>query len=286
MKKILSLVLCILLLAPLCFRVQASDPGSPSIVDNADALTGEERSVLSRKADELRYTYDMHVVILVVRNLEGRSAQDYADDFYDINGYGVGSDHSGVLLLIATESRDWWISTCGDGIYALTDYGIERIFSSFSGYLANNDYYGAFTAYLDALPEYFEAFRQGDPIDGYAGNYDGPGSYRPGTSDETVYYDSSSFGIKNILISLLIGCAVAAVAVFVMSSQMNTKRKQHSAANYVVKDSYRLNGYSDLFLYSNVSKVRRQENNSGGGGGSSTHSSSSGRSHGGGGGKF
>jgi len=285
MKKFISAILCLFLILPSFLTVQATDPDSPRIVDIAGVLTSDELAELTQKANNLRYTYDMDVVIVVVRDLDGKSAQDYADDFYDTNGYGVGSEYSGVLLLIATESRDWWISTCGDGIYALTDYGIERIFSSFSGYLSHNNYYAAFRAYLEALPEYFEAFKDGDPIDGFAGNYEGPGSYQPGDAEDVVYYDSSSFGVKNILISLLIGCAVAAIVLLIMSGMMNTKRKQRSATDYVAKDSYRLNGYSDLFLYSNVTKVARQDNSSSGGG-SSTHSSSSGRSHGGGGGKF
>jgi uncharacterized protein len=73
-----------------------------------------------------------------------------------------------------------------------------------------------------------------------------------------------------------------------MSAQMNTKLPQNSARNYLNQSSYQLHGHSDMFLYSNVTKVRRESSSSSGsgGGGSSTHRSSSGRSHGGGGGKF
>jgi uncharacterized protein len=230
----------------------------------------------------------MDVVILVVTDLDGKSAQDYADDYYDYNGYGIGDDYSGMLLLIATESRDWWISTCGEAIYVLTDYGIESIFSDFAGYLSGNDYYHAFETYLDCLPEYFDAYYSGNPIDGYSGNYSGPGSYTPGDADDTVYYEDDSFGIFEILFSLVVGCVVAGIAVLIMSAQMNTKLPQNSARNYLNQSSYQLHSHSDMFLYSNVTKVRRESSSSSGsgGGGSSTHRSSSGSSHGGGGGKF
>lgn len=287
-KKLLSFVLLLALILSVTVTAVAADPGAPIIVDNAGVLSSAETADLTRKAYDIRYTYEMEVVIVTVNSLDGKSAQDYADDYYDYNGYGVGDDYSGVLLLIAMDSREWWISTCGEAIYAITDYGIEQLFSEMSGYLSNDRFYHAFDAYLDALPEYFEAYQSGDPIDGYAGSYDGSGSYRPGDADEIVYYDSDSFGLSNVLFSLLIGCGVAGIAVFAMKSSMNTKRKQHGAAGYVIEGSYHLRGHSDLFLYSNVSKVRRQENNSSGrsGGGSSSHRSSSGRSHGGGGGRF
>lgn len=288
MKRTISSILSILLILSLCVTVCASDPGAPRIVDNAGVLSADELADLTQRAYDLRNTYDMDVVILTVNSLDGKSAQAYADDYYDYNGYGVGEDYSGVLLLIAMDSREWWISTCGEAIYAITDYGIERLFSEMSWYLSENRFYSAFDAYLDALPEYFEAYHDGDPLDGYAGSYDGPGSYSPGDADEIVYYDPNPFGISSAVISLVIGCAVAAVVLLFMKSSMNTKRKQHGAAVYVKTGSYHLRKHSDVFLYSNVSKVRRQENSSSGsrGGGSSTHRSSSGRSHGGGGGRF
>ena len=287
MKKLTSILLVLLLLASLCVCAAATGSDTPLIVDNVGVLTSEQVDGLTQTASDLRDLYEMDVVIVVVTDLDGKSAQDYADDYYDYNGYGVGDDYSGMLLLIATESRDWWISTCGEAIYVLTDYGIESIFSDFAGYLSVNDYYHAFETYLDCLPEYFDAYYSGNPIDGYSGNYSGPGSYTPGDADDTVYYEDDSFGIFEILFSLVAGCVVAGIAVLIMSAQMNTKLPQNSARNYLNQSSYQLHGHSDMFLYSNVTKVRRESSSSSsGGGGSSTHHSSSGRSHGGGGGKF
>ena len=290
MKKLISILLVFLLLASLCVCAAADSSDIPLVVDNAAVLSSDEITVLTEKAQSLQDTYDMDVVILVVTDLDGKSAQDYADDYYDYNGYGIGDDYSGMLLLIATESRDWWISTCGEAIYVLTDYGIESIFSDFSGYLSVNDYYHAFETYLDCLPEYFDAYYSGDPIDGYSGNYSGPGSYSPGDADDIIYYEDDSTVLLGIISSVFVGCVVSGIAVLIMSGRMNTKLPQNSAGNYLNQSSYQLHAHSDMFLYSNVTKVRRESSSSssssGGGGGSSTHSSSSGRSHGGGGGKF
>ena len=91
----------------------------------------------------------------------------------------------------------------------------------------------------------------------------------------------------NLLVSLLIGLAAAAVTVLVMRSCMNTRRPQHSACGYLADGSFHLRIQRDMFLYSDLHKsARPEQNNNSGGGGSSVHTGSSGSSHGGGGGKF
>ena len=62
-------------------------------------------------------------------------------------------------------------------------------------------------------------------------------------------------GVK-ILVSLLIGLAVALLIVFLMKRSMSTVRKQKNASEYVVKDSFRLTDSRDIYLYSTVTRVR------------------------------
>ena len=57
-------------------------------------------------------------------SLNGKTPEAYADDLYDNNGYGFGTDCDGVLLLVSTEDWDWHLSTCGYGMTAITDDGI------------------------------------------------------------------------------------------------------------------------------------------------------------------
>ena len=63
----------------------------------------------------------MNVVVVTENSLDGKSAQDYADDFFDYNGHGYGDDDSGVLFLIGMDERKWAITTYGYGITAFTD---------------------------------------------------------------------------------------------------------------------------------------------------------------------
>lgn len=292
MKKTTCFLLCLLLV---CALVPAAHAAVPKVVDDADLLTDGETAALEKKAQALADEYDMDVVIVTVWSLDGKTSEAYADDYFDYYGYGIGEDHSGVLLLVSMEYRDWAISTCGDTIYALTDYGIQQLASEFLGYLSDGDYYWAFDTYLDALEPYFESYLDGTPIDGTPGDYEGPGTYEPGTKDDVIYYPEREMEINEIisrvLVSLLFGVVAAIIALLVMRSKMNTAKAQKGAGNYVVGGSFQLRQRRDIFLYSRVSKVRRSESSSGGGGGSrgggsSTHRSSSGRSHGGGHGKF
>lgn len=281
MKRILfSLFLSVMLILTLSLVVSAA-VGLPMVVDNADLLDPAEESSLEEKAQELRSQYEMDIVILTVDSLNGKTAQDYADDYYDENGYGYDENGSGVLFLLAMAEREWYISTCGEAIYALTDYGIQQLGETAFSYLYGDDFEPVFDAFLTVLPEYLDAHEVGAPVDGYA---DDSEDYYHGEQDTVVYYEEEYS--PSIFLSLVIGVIAAAVVSLIMRSSMNTKRKQYNASSYMKNESFHLKRHQDLFLYSNVSKVRRQQNNSSSGGGSSVHRSSGGRRHGGGGGRF
>lgn len=287
MKRLLLLLMCVLtvLVSPM-----SAIAVPPKIVDDAGLLNDIEISNLEKRAQELADRYDMDIVIVTVDSLNGKSSEAFADDYYDSNGYGMGSDYSGVLLLLSMEYRDWTISTCGETIYALTDYGVQDLFSQIAGYLSQDQFYLAFCAYLDALEPYLLAYSEGSPIDGDAEQYDGPGTYIPGTQDDIVYYEpvrDFTWYAKKVILGFAVGVVAAGIVLLVMRGQMNTAKAQRGAASYMLSNTYRVGLHSDIFLYSQISKVRKSENtSSGSGGGSSVHRSSSGRSHGGGHGKF
>ena len=273
--KLICLILCLLLLPSLFLSVGAEQQ---YVIDNAGLMSSSEEAALEEKAQALREEYGMDVVILTVDSLDGQRPQDYADDYYDYNGYA----DDGVLFLLSMEERDWYISTKGCAIYALTDYGIQQVGESALPYLGDGDYYGGFNAFLDALPTYFSAYSDGAPIDGHA---DTSGDYYHGDQEDVVHY--SRFQRVNILISIAIGAVIGGITVLIMRAAMNTKRPQRSAGSYLNDSSYHLRTNQDMFLYSNVTKTRiQQESSSSSGGGSSVHTSSSGSTHGGGGGKF
>ena len=279
MKRKISLLLTTLLLLPvLVFTVGAEE--MVYVIDHGALLTDSEEAALQSAISDLRDQFGMDIVILTESTLNGKRPQDYADDYYDNHGYG----EDGLLFLLSMEERDWYISTCGDARFALTDYGIQQLGESVLPYLADGDYYRAFATFLGELPGYFDALSQGKPVDGYA---DYSGDYYHGDQEDVLYYEEPFE--PSFFVAIILGIVAGGITVLVMGIAMNTKRPQRSAAVYMDPDSYRVTEHQDLFLYSTVSKVKKPENpprSGGGGGGSSVHTSSSGISHGGGGGKF
>lgn len=265
MKKSLLLLMFALLV---CFAsaVPALAEGDlPRLVDNADLLSaGEERELLAR-LDAISEKRQADIVVVTVYSLEGKSPMDYADDFYDYNGYGIGSGRDGVLLLVSMEYSDWWMSTCGYGITAITDAGIEYISDEFVPYLSSGDYLEAFTAYADLCDEFFGQALSGQPYD-------------------IGHMPKGTFGFaKNLLVALIIGFVVALIATGVMKGKLKTVRSQSAARNYIKANSMNITENRDFYLYSHVNRTERPKETHGGSG---THTSSSGSTHGGGGGKF
>jgi uncharacterized protein len=238
MKK---LIIPILLMFILSIPVFAA---SDRIVDNAGLLTLNEERLLEEQAAAIVEQYAMDVVIVTVMSTNGRDAQAYADDYYDQNGYGVGANHSGVLLLLVMDTREWVISTCGDALDTMSSFDADELFESVSSYISEGQYYDGFSHYLQNIPPYL------------------------------VKKELSTVAV--IGFALLIGAAAGGIVLLIMRSGMKTAKPQADAGTYVKSGTYDLVRHSDFYLYSTVTKVRKESNNSSGG-----HRSSSGRSHGG-----
>ncbi|MBE6923061.1 MAG: hypothetical protein E7465_07780 [Ruminococcaceae bacterium] len=279
-RKLISFLLLLSLLISLSVTAFATDTDAPWVVDNAGLLTSEEQSYLTQQIQTLRSELELEIVIVTTYGTDGKGVQAYADDFYDINGYGYGDTNSGILLLLDMDAREWYMSTCGDAIYIFTDYGLDRLGQTILPWLSSGNYYEAFQYWLNDLPEYVEAYRNHAPIDGYVQ----PDDYESPYGDEVVYYDD--FAIENPFpIALIIGLVAAAITILVMRGKMNTAKFQSGATDYLKDGSFHLRRRSDMFLYSRVTKTPRPKDTSSGGG-SSVHRSSGGVSHGGRGGRF
>lgn len=274
-RKICFVCACLLLILNLTLTASAALTDA-SVIDNAGLFTEREHITLEGKADTLTQTYGMDVFIVTVDTLAGRSSADYAESLYTDGGLQWWESEHTILFLLAMEEREWYISTGGDAIYVFTDYGLDSLGNLIVPYLSDGKYFEGFEVYLGALPEYFDAYQAGEPIDGYA---------QPQYQEDVVYYERKKSLSTILPTSLMIGIIAAAITILIMRSSMNTKRKQHSAGDYLKQGSYHLRTHQDIYLYSNISKVRRQQN-TGSSGGSSVHRSSGGRSHGGRGGKF
>lgn len=138
----LTIVLCLLAVVPV---YAAGERQLPRLVDDAGLLSNSERNKLLEQLDKTSEEYNCDVAIVTVNSLEGKTATKYADDFYDYNGYGMGSGDDGILFLISMGERDWAITTYGYAITVFTDAEQEYITDQIMPDLSNGNYKEAFS---------------------------------------------------------------------------------------------------------------------------------------------
>lgn len=233
----------------------AIDPVS----DYADMLTDAEESELAQRLEYIRNTYAADTAIVTVPTLDGKSAEAYADDFYYYNGYGIGPDDSGILLLISREPRNYHMTTTGRCFDIFNDAAIDYMCGNVEAQLRNDNYYEACLRFAEdcesVLSDYANVERFEEP---------------------------KSVGMLFIMlgIALILAIIITAVA----KSSMKNARFGVNADLYAEGRNVNLIGSRDIFLYSNVTKTPIPKQQSGGG--STGHVSSGGRMHGGGGGSY
>ena len=239
--------------------------------DSANVLTEDEDNELEDALEELSLRQSFDVVIATIESLESvdyTSMEEYADDLYDFCQFGYGADRDGVLLLVSVGDRKWHISTCGYGITAFTDAGIQYLGEQMTPDMADGDYAAAFRTFVQWSDAYIDAARSGRPYD-------------------VKNLPREPLSLMYLFLALGIGLVLAWVVVHVMKSRLRSVAFQENAASYVREGSMNLTNSRELFLYRDVHRTERvEEKDSDSSGGSSTHTSSSGTTHGGGGGSF
>ena len=239
--------------------------------DSAEVLTEDEASELEASLEELSVRQSFDVTIATIASLESvdyTGMEAYADDLYDSCQFGYGANRDGVLLLVSIGDRKWHISTCGYGITAFTDAGIQYLGQQMTPFMADGDYAGAFRTFVQWSDDYITAARAGHPYD-------------------VKNLPREPLSLMYLFLAVGIGIVLAWVVVHVMKSQLRSVAFQENAASYVREGSMKLTNSRELFLYRDVHRTEHvEEKDSDSSGGSSTHTSSSGTTHGGGGGSF
>ena len=256
-RKLFTLMLILCLVAGLSLTAYAS---SNHLVDDAGLLTDTEAANLEAKLSQISDRHNVDIVIVAVDSTDGKSPMDFADDYYDYNGYRA----DGILLLVSMDDSDWWVSTTGYGITAITDAGLDYMSDRFVPYLSDGEFAQAFEKFADLCDEFITQAKTGDPYDSH-----------------NLPKEPFSL-VTNLLIALGIGLVVAWIVTGSMKAKLKTVRQQAKADDYMTPGSLHLTYSRDLFLYTHLDRREKQTSSSG----SSTHTSSSGTTHGGGGGKF
>lgn len=258
------------------FAAFAQQTSAPRVFDEAALFSEAEKAELESEIAEARSAYpDMDVAIVTTNTTNGKTAQAYADDFYEENGIGEGSQRSGLLLLIDMGGREVRLSGAGKGMRYFTDQRMENILDEVTGSLSEGDYAAAGSIFLQNYSYYME---QGIPSDQYL--YDPEtgkiSRYRTLTSTEALIFAA---------ISLLVGagCCGAVAAKY----QLKLFTQKYPLWE---KSRIELTKKEDQFINQIVtSETIPRDNDMGGGPGgnvTTTHTSSSGMTHSGAGRNF
>lgn len=242
------------------------------VFDEAGLLSNEQITSLETEANQLSESYNMDIVITTTNDAQGKSPREYADDYFDYGGFGVGTDFDGILFLIDMDNREAYISTSGIGIRYLTDERIERILDEvFESGLSDGDYYGATMGFLNGTRNYLQ---MGIPSDQY------------NEPEDAVVPNKLTF--FDVLVGLIGGTTTGGIF-------YGTTKSKYKLRNPGNAFSYRNNSIVNVVpsedklvdsIVTNRIIPKPVNTNNSSSGRSSTHRSSSGRSHGGGGRKF
>lgn len=235
-------------------------------VDSAEVLTTDELETLKYKLAQISDENNIDVGIVTVEYLDGKTAQEFANDLFEQNKFGKGENRDGILLLVATEDREWAMSTHGSAKEAFNQDGLDYLSGEFLPYLSDDDYYSAFENFLNNAQELGAMYVAGNP---YRVEYDEEGNYP--IEGEPIKEE----GINNsvwIPLSIVIGCAISFVIMMMYKSQLKSVKSESRADDYLM--DMKLVKSQDIFLYRTVTRTMRPKNedhgnnfnNSGGGG--------------------
>ena len=231
------------------------------IVDKAGLLGSTEKAELEVMAEMIASSYNFDLVIVTEKTIGGAEPAAYADAFFDNSGYGIGEERDGSLLLQVTGNRDYAFSHSGRGIKIMNTAAQDRLESDVVSFLGKNDPAGAYRAFIKDWEEFLVLEAKGR-------------SYNFFHEWNTIL----------VVAAWIVAFIIGFIIVQNWKMKMNTALPQTQAAAYVVPGSLAFTQQSDRFLYSTVTKTRKQKPPSSSSGGIRT--SSSGRSHSGRSGKY
>ena len=252
------------LLATPVLAEESSKVSKDYVVDNADLLTQTEENELSEKLQDISDELQFDVVVVTTNSTGSKTATEYADDYFDYNGYGRGSNNDGALFLVDMGDRKWAISTSGYGIEAIVDSALDDMEEEIVPYLKSGDYDGAFNEFADLTYDIVNDAKNGK-------------SYSNSTTSTTKNHKNIG---TNLIVAFSIGAGISLIIILVYRSKLKPVKFQKEAKEYIVPGSFNLRRSDDVFLYFNITKVPIPKNNDSDDSGS-FHSSSSGSSHGG-----
>ena len=149
MKKIFSLLLAFSLLF-------SSALAWGDVVDNADILTDDQEAQLTARINELRRNNGQDFAFLSTDDFICFDPVEFGAFYWDQNGFGLGQDHSGVLVYLDMNIRMMVIITSGQALADIPNEKVDVILEAAMPFLQKGDFHGAVMLALNMADEYIE----------------------------------------------------------------------------------------------------------------------------------
>lgn len=254
------------------------------LVDNESLLFDDEFEELNDYIDEQCQLHDFDFIVVTTDSFDGKSAQDYADDYYTDHGY----DEDGILLLVSVGEGAYHISTHGYGMDAFYISDLEDMEDLFVPEIRDGDYMDAFKDFVDSSAQVLEMARTrsnnaaSDSATSVNGDYDDSQEY----SQDYSYVEESrrESPLRYLIPAVAFGIFVS----FVITGSKKAALKSvdyQSYANAYIKNQ-NLTMKRDIFLYHTITRTARPKKSERSGGDNGGHMSSRGGSFGGHGGRL
>ena len=224
----------------------------PHVFDSAGLISETEVQNLEESAAQLSCDYSCSVYIVTLSDFAeySTSIKQCAQDLYEeFNlGWDNGNDNRDlILLLVSLKERDYTIYTNGyKGNEIFNNTGITVLENAVVPYLKNNNWYGAFSSFLN---ECGSLFRSPMPDD-----LDAVSPY----TVETYGYEQNSErkGIDpfSVLISVLVPSLIAFGVCNGMKKNMNTVVKKTGAEEYITNNGTRMTNRQNILVNRTVQR--------------------------------
>lgn len=248
-KAKLLLGIAAVLLWMLTTAVSAKENGH--VYDQYGLLDDTEVTMLNEKFEELYDTYHFDAVLLISRDVVGDERR-YAASFMQENEIGYGGEKNGMCIFHQPDARIITIVFRGSSQEQFTEKIQDIMLDSCTEELKEGNMAEAYVSLLDDLKAGLERIENGKTI-------------RPMDIEDgwLVLY-----ALKWLLLSLGIMAIPVLLLVLVQVMRMKTKRMQENADFYAPQECFDLQMCRDIYLRTDVTKVKiEHENHNQGGSG-------------------
>ena len=232
-RKIISFLLVLMLCLSISVCALAAS-ANEFLYDEANLLSDSEEWALRQTLANISDACDAQIVVATVNSAGIGDMDQFAEYVYDSMDFGYGPERDGVLLLVCMDLRQYRILSNGYAGSAISGYEIDAIGEAIVDDLSNGYYADAFSEFADQCAYYLDGYLNGFPF-----------AFR-----------------DNLVIALIVGILAGVITVLIMKGQLKSVRQQNQANVYVKQGSMQVNVHNDIFLYRNITRVKKENKSS------------------------